>query len=173
MFLQGLEVSQLLKQHHGDVPVLPKVAQLSSEHNPALLGTYLDAASSSYLQRSSSSSVCVAFSAGKRKRRVSCGVGAWPCTVSSPCPGPTTCVEHFDLLLCLPQPSGQGDLSFLQAPARDGHQGWSGGTAEPTAPQNHTETPHSIPSSTPSLTGARKDPPVDNRMCPSCVTPQC
>lgn len=115
--------------------MLPEVSWLSFEHTPALLGTYLDAASSSYLQRSSSSSVWVAFSAGKRKRRVSCGVGAWPSMVSSPCPGPTTCVEHFDLLLCLPQPSGQGDLSFLQAPARDGHQRCTGGTTAVPTPQ--------------------------------------
>lgn len=117
-------------------------------HDRASPAAYLDAASSSYLHRSSSSSVWVAFSAGRRKRRVSRGVGVWPPVAGGPCPGPPTCVEHFDLLLCLPQPSGQSDLCFLQPPARDGHQRCAGGTAAmptPQSPEGTQRPPRCVP----------------------------
>lgn len=138
----------------------------ASPHNLILPMTYLDAASSSYLHRSSSSSVWVAFSAGKRKRRVSHGVGAWPPMASSPCPGPPTCMEHFDLLLCLPEPSGQSDLCFLQPPVRHGHQGG----ADAAAPKVQKPLAASPPLPHHSVT-PRKYPPEDARMCPSHVTP--
>lgn len=135
---------------------LPRVAWLSSAlgmstasgHDWASLATYLDAASSSYLHRSSSSSVWVAFSAGKRKRRVSRGVRAQPPTAGNFYPSPPTCVEHFDLLLCLPQPSSQSDLCFLQPPVRDGHQRHAGGTAAiptPLPPEGARTPPRCIP----------------------------
>lgn len=77
------------------------------------------------------------------------GVGVWPPVAGGPLPRPPpTCVEHFDLLLCLPQPSGQSDLCFLQPPVRDGHQRRAGSTAAvptPQPPRGCRDTPSLCP----------------------------
>lgn len=80
---------------------------------------------------------------------------------SGPCPSPPTCVEHFDLLLCLSQPSSQSDLCFLQPPARDGHQRRASVTAampKLQPPKGAWRALRCVPSSTPSLGDAGERP---------------
>lgn len=97
MLLRSLQVSQLLKpfsstmgtsRHCGRRLGSALGMPVASRHDQPSPATYLDAASSSYLQRSSSNSVWVAFSAGKRKRRVSHRVGFWPLRGQRPLPQP-------------------------------------------------------------------------------------